>query len=504
MYFTKFFGVCVLGFTIISPVHNAPKHKYKEQSSTKLDQKQSGEVNIQVHLKDFHIFALLGDDPLGGLGDYDYNYDYSDLTIKPSSPSTTSEKPQDAASSSSSVEITTATPNLSSSPSSATEPEIRPSTIKVETEKSTESTSTTIEEKTTKSEASISLIPVKIIKDSQNDRPLPLGEILHYRKCLEGFSKDAQGRCRRIFRKNSQLPIHTINIMGTVLLIIVSLFVITQSLPAPAKFKYDQRQDGKWNVRADLENFLIFIIPTPNSGSSGSTVNTSLLDFFSKTIPIPYKRNRHQSKFGDSDEKVNKEQFIESKTAPYHVDISRSISHLAKLHPEVKIPEGVIIAQSPSVVLSKNQEEAVRSSRAIVIKVPYGNQNVLTYNKKELSDKGDGEKPNLTIDYTQLSPELKAEYAKVLADAIKDGLVQYFRKVAAVLRQENEDAEEDEPVKVENVEKKKLEKPKKKKGELESPKEDEGKKSKLLLLGATMEQCGPGLTRDANGICVTA
>ncbi|KAK4875648.1 hypothetical protein RN001_012070 [Aquatica leii] len=312
--------------------------------------------------------------------------------------------------------------------------------------------------------------------------------------------------------------------MGTVLFITITLFVITQSTPIPSKLKYDQRQEGKWNVRADLENFLIFIIPTSNSGTTSNS-NTSLLDFLSKSIPLPYKRNRnHHNKFEDPNEKLNAEQFIESKTAPYHVDISRSRSHLAKLHPDVSIPEGVIIAQSPSVALAKNPEEAIRSSRAFIVKVPVENQNVLTYNKKELnsetSKKDDGEKPNLTIEYSQLSPELKTAYAKVLANIIKEGLVQYFKAVAETLNEKNKvDELKDEKLeislKVPKEEKKKIDKPKKKKeivlnSELEPPKvnaeEDYSKETvtheELSLLGAQMEECGPDQKRDSLGFNV--
>ncbi|KAF5279186.1 hypothetical protein FQR65_LT03433 [Abscondita terminalis] len=506
----RIFFVCALGLILITPVYNAPKHRYRDHSSsTKFDQKQTGDYNVQLHLKDFHIFALMGDDGWGGLGDYDYNYDYSDLTIKPISSTVTSEKPLEASSTApeaSSVEITTQklieSSVISESTSQSSSTTLKPSSEPSSTETPLVSSTLKIE-KTTKIEpvTNVSLIPVKIVQDSVLDHSVPLGEILHYRKCVDGFSKDSQGRCRKIIRKNSQLPIHTINInpflvniyekiiMGTVLFITITLFVIAHSSPIPGKLKYDQRQEGKWNVRADLENFLIFIIPTSNSGSGSSSSNASLLDFLSKSIPLPHKRNRgHNNKFADLGEKISTEEFIESKTAPYHVDISRTRSHLAKLHPDVNIPEGVIIAQSPSVALAKHPEEAIRSSRAFVVKVPVDNQNVHIYNDKEsknevLSNKGDGEKPQLTIEYSQLTPELKTAYAKVLANVIKEGLVQYFRTVAENLKRKNKeeelkDEEEDAtdlPLKIHKEEnKKKLEKPLKKKkdltSELEPPK----------------------------------
>ncbi|XP_072944074.1 uncharacterized protein [Epargyreus clarus] len=50
--------------------------------STFFDQSQSGDLNVQVDLKGLHIIALMK----GGKEeyvDYDYAYDYSDMTIKP-------------------------------------------------------------------------------------------------------------------------------------------------------------------------------------------------------------------------------------------------------------------------------------------------------------------------------------------------------------------------------------------------------------------------------------
>ncbi|KAK5644723.1 hypothetical protein RI129_006023 [Pyrocoelia pectoralis] len=212
----KFFTikyVCVISFLLIDPVYNAPKHRNKDHSSTTFDQKQTGDYNVQVHLKDFHIFAVLGDDSWGSLGDYDYNYDYSDLTVKPTGSSTSEQPPSSSSSLPPASSIAdTEKPQLASSTKL---PEVS-STIKVnsdvtEPQSSTASLSSTTPkpiDKTTKSEpvTNISLIPVKIIGDIDGDHPLPLGEILHYRKCTDGYSRDAQGRCRKIVRKNSQLP----------------------------------------------------------------------------------------------------------------------------------------------------------------------------------------------------------------------------------------------------------------------------------------------------------
>ncbi|XP_050345514.1 uncharacterized protein LOC126770262 [Nymphalis io] len=50
--------------------------------SSIFDQRQTGDLNVQVDLKDVRIFALMKGDKEEYV-DYDYAYDYSELTIKP-------------------------------------------------------------------------------------------------------------------------------------------------------------------------------------------------------------------------------------------------------------------------------------------------------------------------------------------------------------------------------------------------------------------------------------
>jgi len=111
--------------------------------------------------------------------------------------------------------------------------------------------------------------------------------------------------------------------------------------PPRRQLFYDQRQDGKYNIRADLENFVILVVP-----SSGN----SLLDLLKRSNQRPHKRTHnskhHHKKYvsGGSTKPVevtSKKQiasrldylnrpeteehaggeFIEGRT-PYHVDIS--------------------------------------------------------------------------------------------------------------------------------------------------------------------------------------
>lgn len=55
-----FYVICV------SQVWCAPKSRNRQQVS--YDQKQTGDYNIQLHLKDFQIVALLGEDTIGSFG----------------------------------------------------------------------------------------------------------------------------------------------------------------------------------------------------------------------------------------------------------------------------------------------------------------------------------------------------------------------------------------------------------------------------------------------------
>nr|CAH7742707.1 unnamed protein product [Callosobruchus chinensis] len=83
----KLLPVVLLALALATKATAAPSKGSKAQKTpsagTVFDQKQTGDYNIQLHLKDFQIIALLADDS-AGFGDYDYAYDYSDFTVKPS------------------------------------------------------------------------------------------------------------------------------------------------------------------------------------------------------------------------------------------------------------------------------------------------------------------------------------------------------------------------------------------------------------------------------------
>lgn len=143
--------------------------------------------------------------------------------------------------------------------------------------------------------------------------------------------------------------------MNTVASALTLLFaLLTQVVPSPVPDKhhsksaekerifYDQRQEGELNVRADLKNFVILIIPKTSEVSEDGE---GLLDLLTRS-----HSKHHHGKFGVKKihpAKRNKESgaetmhFIESKTAPYHVDITKSSSHL--------LNDEILATQSPPV-----------------------------------------------------------------------------------------------------------------------------------------------------------
>uniref|UniRef100_A0A182NGL5 Uncharacterized protein n=1 Tax=Anopheles dirus TaxID=7168 RepID=A0A182NGL5_9DIPT len=124
--------------------------------------------------------------------------------------------------------------------------------------------------------------------------------------------------------------------------------VLTETKPPRKTITFDQRQEGKYNIRADLENFVIVVVP------SGSSSGASLLDLLTRTAQ---KKDAHQTRKASHKRKNNKahggvaahhkkaaqvtpevivldensqrsgqleaEEFIEGRT-PYKVDLSSS------------------------------------------------------------------------------------------------------------------------------------------------------------------------------------
>lgn len=52
--------------------------------------------------------------------------------------------------------------------------------------------------------------------------------------------------------------------------LVIAVLALVDAAPY-GKIKYDQRQEGKWNIRADLENFVVLILPKSPSIPSSLT-----------------------------------------------------------------------------------------------------------------------------------------------------------------------------------------------------------------------------------------
>ncbi|CAH0604750.1 unnamed protein product [Chrysodeixis includens] len=163
-------------------------------SSSNFDQRQTGEFNVQIGLKNIKLIALLK----GGKEeyvDYDYAYDYSDMTIKPPHGSTL--KPLNATS----IAITTESQpivNSSTTPISTTvileqsaETEIKTSTnvpvqADVTLNQATTANSVDIDTKVTAETTTTILV------DSLNTTTVAPPAAI---KCRRGFAQNKEGKC---------------------------------------------------------------------------------------------------------------------------------------------------------------------------------------------------------------------------------------------------------------------------------------------------------------------
>ncbi|XP_060529079.1 uncharacterized protein LOC132703686 [Cylas formicarius] len=139
------------------------------------------------------------------------------------------------------------------------------------------------------------------------------------------------------------------------------------------KVYYDQKQEGELNVRADLKNFVILVIPTAKQQASAEEPS-NLLDFLMKAQQHNQnKRHPSTAPVKHDTHEIGRETmtFLEAKTAPYHVDISKSDSHL--MNDEIKA------TQSPPATLPKSKREkdgnssknrAKRFTEALILTVP--------------------------------------------------------------------------------------------------------------------------------------
>ncbi|KAJ8964517.1 hypothetical protein NQ314_004812, partial [Rhamnusium bicolor] len=242
----------------------APRGKHsKTVPQTVYDQKQTGDYNIQLHLKDFQIIALLSDDSIGAIGDYDYNYDYSEFTVKPATQKPSVPPPSQPPSNSQIPENPSSTlkpanhPYPVLVPSTTQPPEEKPLIIEEKpinnpdkpnkeqvlnevdkTENLTIASSITekvevvsaasekIEEPNSPGQIKVQIIETPIVSagavpgeqiHDQNNEAVPQGEILQLRRCSTGFTRDKKGKMQKNQETGSCFTTAAVSIINTYL-----------------------------------------------------------------------------------------------------------------------------------------------------------------------------------------------------------------------------------------------------------------------------------------------
>lgn len=114
---------------------------------------------------------------------------------------------------------------------------------------------------------------------------------------------------------------------------------------------------------------MILLIPTPTESSSAP----SILDFLVRSVgPGKLNKNGHHKKHQTADSEIEEtKHFIESKTAPYQVDISQTSQRISA--------DENLVANSPAITVVKNPAESsaflgklkqlTRKSKAIIFTV---------------------------------------------------------------------------------------------------------------------------------------
>ncbi|XP_066995814.1 uncharacterized protein [Anabrus simplex] len=144
---------------------------------------------------------------------------------------------------------------------------------------------------------------------------------------------------------------------------LVALCLLATALAAPLT-TYDQRQEGDFNVHAHLENFIIVLIPSGNSG---------LLDFAAKSSPG--KLNQIKRLIGHSDGYSHVKHVEKPPADAEVIEISgdnQPISPPARnMEPPVKdsAEPQVVVAESPSVTLTKDEPTVANEKEQVKVPV---------------------------------------------------------------------------------------------------------------------------------------
>ncbi|XP_060826754.1 uncharacterized protein LOC132912935 isoform X1 [Bombus pascuorum] len=201
--------------------------------ATTYDQRQTGDLNVQVHLKDVQVVALLDPEMLDDYTEYDYFYDYADFTLKPTVKPTTSTTTTTETVPSEQINVSETSDSSSQNSTSPSISETNAnSTIEnaeillpVDAEKTNETLASSSTESLENSTSDDSILRMRLSDkitslfedkmenptkhddraSSSTDNP---SKRLSRKRCKLGYSPDGKGRCRRFSqRKLSLIPL---------------------------------------------------------------------------------------------------------------------------------------------------------------------------------------------------------------------------------------------------------------------------------------------------------
>ncbi|CAK9808567.1 hypothetical protein ANTPLA_LOCUS5825 [Anthophora plagiata] len=200
--------------------------------ATSYDQRQTGDLNVQVHLKDIQVLALLDSELLDDYTEYDYFYDYADFTVKPIVKPTTSTTTQATISASESIENVDVAETADSSSQNSTflltsdssnvnsTAEVTEISIPADTEERNETLATLSLEnpenptnevnalKTRNDDETSDLFDVdeEDSAEKKNERSAMENPLKKFgKRCRSGYSPNGKGRCRRLSQRRLSL-----------------------------------------------------------------------------------------------------------------------------------------------------------------------------------------------------------------------------------------------------------------------------------------------------------
>lgn len=280
---------------------------------------------------------------------------------------------------------------------------------------------------------------------------------------------------------------------------------LTDSLTPPRRvIAYDQRQDGHFNIRADLENFVILVVP--QSGSSG----VSLLDLLKRSHT--QKRNKHvQKKYHAHPEKGEEKkmlskldylkphpdepveitdeapkavgEFIEGRT-PYRVDISSTEllqpSKVAQPQPPVAVLRA-IAPVGPIAIREKMGSPVIAEIKGNAEPTPLP----INRYRKSLTFEGNG---NINTNSVLLTPLAQDQSNNADADVHLDAVDDSEHNLRPDFIDLTDTNNSFDSLNIGNL-------------DLATGTDNSGdERWQLELLGA-QEQCGPDRRRDSYGVC---